>query len=288
MIVNKINSRLGKSRRLIAGRLNLYRLGRTESQIARSLASALQTTMKKGVSSEEKVWVDKIEVLRNELTSSTVKITKVDFGEGKQKSTKSNEDMDKGLEEIETIGTITRNTSKPPIWAFLLFRLIRETKPAVCIEMGTSVGISGAYQAAALKLNQNGHIITLEGSELIAKVAENNFRRLDLDNIEVVVGRFQDTLCEVLNKHQPIDYVFVDGHHDEQATIAYFEQIYPFLSEQAIIVFDDIPWSEGMRKAWTTIAADEKIDLAVNLSSVGICILDKTISKKQNFRIEVI
>ena len=51
----------------------------------------------------------------------------------------------------------------------------------------------------------------------------------------------------------------IDGHHDEQATIAYFEKFIPYLSKNSIIVFDDISWSDGMRRAWNTIEKNEMV-----------------------------
>ena len=64
--------------------------------------------------------------------------------------------------------------------------------------MGTAVGISAAYQAAALALNGRGTFTTLEGAEPLADIARDNLRRLGLGMVEVVVGRFEDTLDAVL------------------------------------------------------------------------------------------
>jgi predicted O-methyltransferase YrrM len=153
--------------------------------------------------------------------------------------------------------------------------------------MGTSVGVSAAYQAAALRLNGYGSLVTLEGATSLADIAKNNFQQLGLDTVEVVVGRFQDTLPDVLASRQPVDYVFVDGHHDEQATLAYFEQILKFLAETALIVFDDIAWSEGMKRAWNTIAHDRRVGVAVDLGEVGLSVIDSSIDRRRYFSIPV-
>jgi predicted O-methyltransferase YrrM len=146
--------------------------------------------------------------------------------------------------------------------------------------MGTAVGISGAYQATALKLNGHGKLVTLEGADSIAQIARSNFQRLGLDSVEVVVGKFDETLPKVLAETQPVDYVFIDGHHDERATVAYFEQIVPFLAESALLVFDDITWSDGMAKAWKTIAGNRRVGVAVDLGQMGLCVVDKSISPR--------
>ena len=64
----------------------------------------------------------------------------------------------------------------------------------------------------------------------------------------VITGRFQDVLDDTLADLREVDYVFIDGHHDEKATLDYFNRIYPFLSKNAIVLFDDISWSEGMKR----------------------------------------
>ena len=46
------------------------------------------------------------------------------------------------------------------------------------MELGTCIGISAAYQAAAIKLNEKGKLITLEGSVERTKIANENFMNL--------------------------------------------------------------------------------------------------------------
>jgi predicted O-methyltransferase YrrM len=43
-----------------------------------------------------------------------------------------------------------------------------------------------------------------------------------------------------------LDFAFIDGHHDERATVAYFQQMKPSLSPGAVVLFYDIKWSSGM------------------------------------------
>ena len=83
------------------------------------------------------------------------------------------------------------------------------------------------------------------------------------------------------------DYAFVDGHHDELATLSYFEQILPFMTESSIIVFDDISWSRGMERAWNAIIENESIKASVNLFKLGICVLGKPVAGKHSFKIAI-
>lgn len=122
---------------------------------------------------------------------------------------------------------------------------------------------------------RRGQITTLEGAETLASIAKRNLNELGLERANVVVGRFQDKLPEVMRAQEHIDFAFIDGHHDQHATLAYFEQMLPFLNDNALLVFDDISWSEGMKKAWTTIVSHEKVKLSVDLRSIGVCIVSK-------------
>jgi predicted O-methyltransferase YrrM len=233
------------------------------------------------------VWIDKIEELRRELNSSKDEVTLMDYGAVLPDTSSDGSKLHESKEIIKLIGDVSRTASKPYMWSFLLLKFIREFKPVVCLEMGTCLGISASYQAAALKLNGQGKIITLEGAESLAGLAEKNFQRLGLDNVSVVVGRFQNTLEDVLKDHGPIDYIFIDGHHQEEATLVYFRQALPFLSERSILVFDDISWSEGMKRAWSVIKNHERIKVCVDLVYVGICIVDPSVEQRTSWKIDI-
>jgi predicted O-methyltransferase YrrM len=266
----------------------LSRLSNEADVASKQLAEALRETFRNTNASEERAWIQRIEALRAELNSTTTEISITDYGAGSPECTLTGDEMYQGRATTTTVGEVTRVSSKSYLWTLLLFKLVRKFKPSVCLELGTSVGISASYQAAALKLNQAGKIVTLEGAESLATLARQNFQRLALNNVVTIIGRFQETLEDVLYKYKPIDFVFIDGHHDEQATLTYFENIYPSLSDGAVLIFDDISWSEGMKRAWSTIIADERIGISVDLSRVGICITNGSIGQRKNLRIRMI
>lgn len=260
----------------------LARLSNRGDDVSELLSDALRETLEDDATPEERGWIDEVESLRARLRSSSTEISITDYGAGSRDRRLTSEEMYRGRVFSKTIGQVAQRTSKPYRWSLLLFKLVRKFEPSVCLELGTSLGISTAYQAAGLKLNREGGIVTLEGAESSAALARENFQGLDLDNVTTVVGRFQDTLDGVLDRYGPIDLAFIDGHHDEQATLAYFEQIYPSLSERAVLVFDDISWSEGMERAWSAIEADTRVELSVGLSQLGICFLDSGAGQRES------
>jgi hypothetical protein len=69
-----------------------------------------------------------------------------------------------------------------------------------------------------------------------------------------------------------VGYAFVDGHHDEHATLGYLDLIEPKLLAPRVVVFDDIAWSEGMQRAWATLRADKRVLASHEAFGMGICV----------------
>jgi predicted O-methyltransferase YrrM len=264
---------------------SLYRLGRQPHPLAGPLARVLGSASRPPSAPEEQAWVARIERLRAELQASTDPVAWLDHGAGTPESNRTPAAMHAGVEVTQPLGEVCTIASKSPFWCSVLFRIVRALRPRACVEMGTAVGISAAYQAAALTLNGLGTLTTLEGGAALADVARDTLRRLGLDTATVVAGRFADTLGEILRSRGPVDYVFVDGHHDGEATLAYFEQMVPCLAPTAVVILDDIAWSRSMRAAWRTLVEDERVRLAVDLGPLGLCVVDDSIARRRVFRI---
>lgn len=162
--------------------------------------------------------------------------------------------------------------SKPPKPSLLMYLLVREFQPSQLIELGTNLGISSAYQAAALAANRKGHITTLEASPYRIGVAQDVHRRLGLENVTYVQGLFGDTLDATLQKLPPIDFAFIDGHHQYQPTLDYTNSILARAAPAAVLVYDDIRWSDGMKRAWRELKSDPRFQFVLDLFGIGICV----------------
>lgn len=272
----------------LSGR-ELDRLGSSPHPAGPKLARAIRASIDKSVAApEERAWADRIEALRRELLASTDELEVVDYGAVEPGMEVSSDDMYAGRPLRRRVGEICRSASKPPQWAFLLLELVRAFGPESGVELGTSLGISSSYESAGLELNGSGKLVTLEGAEAVAARAGVNLASLGLaDRVEIVVGRFQDTLGPVLERLGRIDYAFVDGHHDRDATLAYFEQLAPALAPQALLVFDDIAWSRGMADAWNRIRSDQRVTVSVDLFKVGICVVGGPAVPRQRFTVAI-
>lgn len=210
-----------------------------------------------------------IEKLREQLIDSKKKITTVDFGAGGKSS---------GSKKICTIAS---KSAKPARQAQLLFRLVNYFQPKNILELGTSLGLSTAYLSAA---NLKSKIITLEGSPETAKIATKNFKKLNLKNIEQVVGNFDDTLPKVIDNCESLDFVFFDGNHRKEPTLSYFKQCLKKANENTVFVFDDIYWSDEMIVAWNEIKKNEEATITIDLFFMGIVLFRKG-QEKEHFSI---
>lgn len=236
----------------------------------RAIAEALGTALAGRFTPAERTAIATVEARREALRRDPRTIETLDFGAGIGDDSRTAGEMAAGIVELCPVATVARG-SKPPFWCAVLFGLVRRLRPASCVELGTCVGISAAYQAAALALNGHGRIATLEGSPEIAAVARETLA--GQDRAGVVVGPFDATLAGVLAAAAPVDFFFNDGHHDRAATLRYLDVAAPHLADGAVVVFDDVDWSAGMRAAWAAIQADARFAVTLDLGSVGIGIL---------------
>ncbi len=174
---------------------------------------------------------------------------------------------------------IARTSVQPKKYQELLFRLIRKYQPKTILELGTSLGLTTNYLADALP--EEGKLYTLEGDPNILAFASEEILARD-KNIVTISGNFDDTLPELLQKLGKIDMIYIDGNHTYEATVRYFKLVLPYLSEKAIVVFDDIYWSEGMLQAWNEVIAHEGTQLSLDLFKLGIVFVEKA-KVKQHF-----
>jgi predicted O-methyltransferase YrrM len=179
-----------------------------------------------------------------------------------------------------SISSIAKNAAKPGKYGRLLFRIASYYKPSVTIELGTSLGLSAAYLAMG---NTNGKVITCEGAPAIAAMAKKNFQSLDITNINVVEGNFDETLPVLLQHTPQVDLAFVDGNHRKAPTLRYFEQLLGKAHPQSIFIFDDIHWSEDMEAAWEDIKNHPRVMLTIDLFFIGLVFFRTDFKVKQHF-----
>jgi predicted O-methyltransferase YrrM len=250
----------------------------------RHIGEAIKDVLADNISTQERLAISSIEKRREYLLKSSKIIRIVDYGSGNPNSNRSKESMNKGVEFKKKLAEVTL-ASKSQFWSTILFKIIRNITPEVCFELGTCVGISASYQLSALNLNQKGKLITLEGALEIADIARDTLAPYSNNNVSVLGGPFHKTFKDALKTNGPVDFLFNDGHHDHEAVVSYFNDSIPYVTDDAVIVFDDISWSPGMKKAWIYIQNSKYVTASINLNSIGIVILNKNSLDQEKFHI---
>jgi len=213
-----------------------------------------------------------IEQRRQELQRNSEAIQVRDFGAGSHT----------GAGRHRQISDIARTAAKPPKLAQLLFRLVNHFRPRTILELGTSLGLTTAYLAAA---DSRGRVLTFEGCPATAAVALATFEQLGLQNVELVEGNLDDTLAPTLAAlPTPLDFAFFDGNHRYEPTLRYFDLCLAHRTERSVFVLDDIHWSPDMERAWNAIQQHPEVRLTIDLFFVGLVFFRRN-QPKQHFRL---
>jgi len=165
-------------------------------------------------------------------------------------------------------------SSVKPKFGKLLFRMARHYHPETIIELGTSIGISTIYLA---KGNSDSQVVTIEGDSNICNFARQLFKKQDVKNIKAINGNFDDYLSYFEKNYPAPEMVFIDGNHTYDATLKYYHHFRNSI-RNGFLIIDDINWSQGMRKAWCEILANDDGIATVDLFFMGIIIIRSSIT----------
>jgi predicted O-methyltransferase YrrM len=222
-----------------------------------------------------------IEHLREKMLSTNTRIEFQDFGAG-SKGILSEKIPDSNNIQTRTIAQLTSNSGSSRCQSQRLFRLAHHLQPKKMLELGTSLGIGSMYLAAAVG---NAQFITLEGSPKCAEVARLNLKTLKLNHAKVVTGAFEKTLKTALTELNTLDFVFLDGNHRLEPTLAYFETCLAHAHEKTVFVLDDIFWSKEMTIAWETLKNHSKVTLSIAFSDISMVFINPDFLIKQHFEV---
>lgn len=216
---------------------------------------------------------DAVEELRDRLLQSRAVINVTDLGAGSLT----------GAGTERKVSDIARHAAKPPKFGQLFYRLVQYFKPGHILELGTSLGMSTAYMA---KARPEAKVYTIEGCPNIAAQAKADFESLGISNIRQFTGNFDDVLPKVLEEMPSPDFVYIDGNHRKEPTLAYFQQCAAKAHDHSVFIFDDVHWTPGMEEAWEAIQNDERVTLTIDLFFIGLVFFRKDFKVKQHFTIK--
>ncbi|NLR92679.1 O-methyltransferase [Flammeovirga agarivorans] len=212
---------------------------------------------------------DQIEKERQQLLANDQEIKVTDLGAGSRKHNTIN----------RKVNSIAESSLSNKRTGSFLFELVHRYKYENILELGTSLGISSMYLAAASKKVK---LTTIEGCPNIANIAQDIFNKHKHLNIDSKVGNINNLLPEVLKEKKQIDLVYFDANHTYDATMNYYNLCKNYAHENTLFIFDDIYWSKGMKKAWNEISQDKEIGISIDLYHLGLVYFRKK-QPKQHF-----
>ena len=228
-------------------------------------------------------WRD-IEQQRRALLRSDKEIEVTDYGTGK--------DRKSGRKVRE----ISKHCLGLPLEGEVMYRLIaymrHELKrPLRIVELGTCFGITTSYLAMADSRNE---VETYEGSEAIAAIAKDVWRKLGVRNIRLVPGNIDETLykrayakrAREARENRAIDFAFIDANHTKEATLRYFDELSREKTESSVFILDDIYYSRGMAEAWREICAREDVTTTMDFYHFGMVFFDPHYLKR-HYRLRI-
>jgi predicted O-methyltransferase YrrM len=215
-----------------------------------------------------------IEDLRKSLMKDQRLIDLKDYGAGSRKSSASK----------RTVSEIARTASTPAAMAKMMQRLIRYLNTKHIVELGTNLGITTAYLAAAPI--EELKVISLEGDPELASIAVKNLQKIGVD-AEVVEGKFEDTLDLTLARMPRVDFAYIDGNHRKAPTLTYFQKLLNKTTDNSVLALGDIHWSTEMEEAWQKIKEHDRVTLTIDLFDLGLVFFRKGRAEKEHFTIRL-
>lgn len=215
------------------------------------------------------VW-DSIEERRKAMLCAPKPISITDYGTGKDGVLQVRQIARKHLESRET----------DELFFKLIVHLRHELKrPLRIVELGTSLGITTAYLAAAAKDNE---VITFEGNEPTLEMAKLNWQKLGINHIEAVLGNIDHTLnkARICADEKAIDFVFMDANHRYEPTLRYFDTLVQRVHGKSIVVVDDIHRSPEMNRAWQDLKNRPQVTSSIDCYAFGMLFFDEHYLKR--------
>ena len=166
--------------------------------------------------------------------------------------------LETGVTSIEDAREKTGATIGQPRWGLLYYLLLSHldrNREEIIVETGTNLGMTTIILAQALiDSGCRGKVMTFELETENLTRAVLNFKKAGVENsIEQFQGDSLATLPKALKDIDKIRFCFLDASHLYSDVKAEFETVFPKLSDDALVVFDN-----------TFAIADEGEDQRVN------------------------
>lgn len=174
---------------------------------------------------------------------------------------------------------LSNHLAVAPNQGMLLQMLIQMNNAKRVLEIGTFAAYSTLWLARALP--KDGYLLTIEGRDSHATVAQENIRNAKMDvNIDLHIGMATDVLNALPQNTPPFDFIFIDA--DKGSYPTYLELALQFSHTGSIIVLDNViragdiidpsnnkPSITGIREMFEALKDHPKLLSCTALQTVG-------------------
>lgn len=224
--------------------------------------------------------VDRVEALRAELASrdGVVGVFEAAGARGSSMANSARR-VDEGRPAVRSLFETAHVSSVSALWGAFLYLCASASRAKTILELGSGAGLSGCYLGSAPSCRR---FMTVEGSPDRARLAEAHLHRV-VANVEVITASFDaaiDRLTPSLD--DGLDFVFVDGDKTNGSYLALFERFSAHLNHGAVVVFDDIQWSD-VQSDWRELCSRPGLSFAINVGRFGVCVWNGGTARPQAF-----
>jgi predicted O-methyltransferase YrrM len=159
-----------------------------------------------------------------------------------------------GLRTMHANDAVDRLSSPAPGCA-LLAHLVERAAPTWTVEIGSAFGVASVAIAVTLASNAEARFDGIELEDWKASIADAAVRAVLGGRARVHGGPAEGLLPALVERRDtPIDFAFVDALHTYDATWAEHRVLAAATAPGAIVVYDDVWWSNDMHRCWEAIA----------------------------------
>ncbi len=152
--------------------------------------------------------------------------------------------LEESVTTIEDAREVTGATIGYPGWGLIYHMLLSHldrNREEVLVETGSNFGCTTIILAQALiDSGCRGKVVTIELEKENVNVAKNNFIKAGVESrIDIHCGDSRSLLPEITKELMPIRFAFLDASHLYEDVLFEFETIFPHLSDDALVLFDN-------------------------------------------------
>ena len=134
-----------------------------------------------------------------------------------------------------------------------IYDIVRDLRPTVAMEFGTSDGISSCFIARALEDNNHGHLWTCEINPLRSTGTPRPWPKWWSETLKIghritpVLGNSADPgVWERYGCPHEVQFAFIDSLHEKDHVLAEWRVLVPRLTPGAVVIFHDVKLFEGV------------------------------------------